>query len=276
MRTFRTLAREPDRSGAELLLDGIHLVREAWQLGLTLPVVAVSAGEIGRETEIGRFARDLDAAGTDVIAADAPALAAMSPTRTPSGCLAIARRTPTDLDAVFRHPRALIVAAADIQDPGNVGALVRAAEALGATALLTCGHSATPFAWKALRGSMGSALRLPLVAGLDGTAAADAFHAAGIRQVATMPGAAADPECVDWSGRVAIWLGAEGAGLDPAVMARCDARVSIPMCAPVESLNVAVAGALLLDAARRQRLASTSVPAAHRPTEAAARTGTSS
>ena len=87
----------------------------------------------------------------------------MSPVRTPSGIVAIARRTPaTAPPTSARHADAFVLAAVDVQDPGNLGSLLRAAEAGGVTGAFVCGASANPFSWKALRGSMGSALRLPV------------------------------------------------------------------------------------------------------------------
>jgi TrmH family RNA methyltransferase len=160
---------------------------------------------------------------------------------------------------IGRQPDALLLVAVDVQDPGNLGSLLRAAEAGGIGGVLVCGTpaggSANPFSWKALRGSMGSALRLPVSAGLDALAALDSLHRNGVRTVAAVPRDGQDPDAVDWTGSVAVVLGGEGAGLSDDVVAQCRERVTIPMAPRVESLNVAVAGAILVYAARRQRLA---------------------
>ncbi len=200
------------------------------------------------------LALELDRAHVDVVAVSDSVLAAASPVRTPSGILAIARRAhvPTEQD-VFSHARAFVVAAVDVQDPGNVGALIRVAEAGGATGACVCGTSAHPFSWRGLRGSMGSALRLPTVSGLSANGALDAMLDAGLRIVAAVPRDGEEPDVVDWRGRTALVLGGEGRGLHPDLVARCHARVTIPMAATVESLNVAAAGAILIYAARRQR-----------------------
>ena len=130
-----------------------------------------------------------------------------------------------------------------MQDPGNVGALLRAAEAGGATGALVCGASANPFSWKALRGSMGSALRLPVVSRHDDRVVMTFMRCGGrrphhCRRAARRRGSRRH--------RLARPGGAaarrRGPGLTDEVIARCDARVTIPMAAPVESLNVAVAG----------------------------------
>ena len=142
-----------------------------------------------------------------------------------------------------------------MQDPGNVGALLRSAEAGGATGAFVTGASANPFSWKALRGSMGSALRLPIVTGADrGRASWPSMRQAGMRTIAAVAARRRPiPMRVDWRGRVGLWIGGEGPGLADELVERCDARVTIPMAPQVESLNVAVAGALLVYAARRQR-----------------------
>ena len=170
-----------------------------------------------------------------------------------SGIVAIARRTPLSAAAVCAGPAPLVLAAVDVQDPGNVGALIRAVEAGGATGVLVCGRSANPFAWKALRGSMGSALRLPVAGGLDARSAFECLSGAGLRTIAAVPRAGAAPEAIDWKGRVGLLLGGEGPGLPADLVARCDDRVTIPMAPPVESLNVAVAAGILVYAARRMR-----------------------
>ena len=188
----------------------------------------------------------------------------MSPVRSPSGVVALARRPAWSLTHVFaaridsdpslgpRPVPQLVLAATDVQDPGNIGAMVRAAEAGGASGAVFTGAAADPFGWKALRGSMGSALRLPVT-----TAAAHeviaAARAAGVRLVATVPRSGQSMFEADLRGPVAFLLGGEGAGLPPDLIEAADGRVSIPMREPVESLNVAVAAALLVYEAVRQR-----------------------
>ena len=140
-----------------------------------------------------------------------------------------------------------------MQNPGNLGALLRSAEAAGATgALLTTG-CADPLSWKALRGSMGSAFRLPHVAGLAHRRRARTLAARGIRVLATASDGERRYDEVDLRGPVAIVVGREGSGLAPAVKQRAAARLRIPLAAPVESLNVGVAAALVLFEAARQR-----------------------
>jgi TrmH family RNA methyltransferase len=180
-------------------------------------------------------------------------MAALSPVRTPSGLVAIVARHIATAGEISAVPDAFVLAAVDVQDPGNVGALMRAAEAGGITGMYVCGASANPFSWKSVRGSMGSALRLPVVGGLKTSDVLSCMKTSGMRTVAAVTRGGADPEAIDWNGKVGIVLGGEGPGLSDDVVVSCDAHVSIPMAPRVESLNVATAGAILIYAARRHR-----------------------
>ena len=253
VKAFRELARAPSPDGTRLLLDGAHLVRDALAAGATFEAAAITSTHSEGQTEEARIARALRAAGVDVAIVVEQAFAAISPVRAPSGIAAIVRRTPATADAICRRPDAFVVAAVDVQDPGNLGSLIRAAEAGGATGVLVCGASASAYSWKTARGSMGSLLRLPVADGLSVDEAIAAMRQAGGRIVATAPRGGTSPDDVDWRGRVLLLLGGEGPGLRGASVSGADAVVTIPMSPPVESLNVAVAGGVLIYAARRQR-----------------------
>jgi TrmH family RNA methyltransferase len=253
VRAFRELADEPDATGTRLLLDGVHLVRDARAAALEFEVIAVASSRLTSGTDEGEIARSLEAAGEDVFAVSDAAFAVMSPVRSPSGIVAIARRVPSQASEICRTSHGLILATVDVQDPGNLGALIRAAEAGGAAGVLVSGASANPFSWKAIRGSMGSALRLPIAAGLPLDSVVSHARASGSRTVASVPREGRAPEAIDWSGAIVLFLGGEGPGLPAGLLAQCDDLVTIPMAPPVESLNVAVAGAILVYAARRQR-----------------------
>jgi TrmH family RNA methyltransferase len=254
VRTFRALAGDPDPTCERVLLDGVHLVRDAHAAGVVFELLAVSNSKLHGDTEEAQFLRQLDASAIEVVAVDDKIFPALSPVKRPSGIAAIVRRKVSAPALICAHPFALIVSAVDVQDPGNVGALIRAAEAGGATGAFVTGASASPFSWKALRGSMGSALRLPVVAGMTPGAVMNCMVDAGIRPVAAIPRGGENPDEIDWTGPVGLFVGGEGPGLNDDVIARCSAQVSIPMAPPVESLNVAVAAALLVYAARRQRI----------------------
>ncbi len=251
VRTFREAAETPD--GQRLLLDGAHLVRDARAAGLTFEVVAVAASSAESSSEEGLLARGLARERVDVVTVADRVFDALSPVSHPSGIVAIARHAPAVPARICAIDPALVITAVDVQDPGNVGSLLRAAEAGGATGAFICGRSANPFSWKALRGSMGSSLRLPVVGGVAASEAFDCLAQGGLRTIAAVPRGGESPDVLDWRGRVGLLLGGEGPGLPDDLVTRCDHRVTIPMTPPVESLNVAVAAAILVYAARRQR-----------------------
>ncbi len=247
---FREVAR--GAGDARLLLDGVHLIRDAHSAGIALDTVAFSDA-LGDHTEAAGLLTDLERAGVDLVRVTQPVMTALSPMQAPSGIVAIGTRAPADPASLVRDPRALLVIAVDVQDPGNLGALVRAGEAGGATGVLVCGQSADPFSWKALRGSMGSALRLPVGILRTADAALDLAEQHDVQTVAASPRAGVGPRDIDWRAPTALLLGGEGPGLPDALLGRCRRLVTIPMQPPVESLNIAVAGALLVYEARRQR-----------------------
>jgi TrmH family RNA methyltransferase len=187
------------------------------------------------------------------IAVSDQVLAAISPVRQPSGVVAIAHRLSVSMADVFKGAPQLVVLLADIQDPGNVGAIVRAAEACGATGVVTGEGTADPFAWKALRGSMGSTFRVPVADRQPLAAVVDRARTSGLKIVATVPRGGTPLPDAYLRAPCAILLGGEGAGLTAQLAAAADERITIPMKPPVESLNVAIAAAVILYEAARQR-----------------------
>ncbi len=246
---FRAAARGD--AGDMILLDGAHLVGEA--LAAAIPIRTALVLDASADPEVARLTTALERHGADIAVASASVMAAASPVKSSSPIVALAHR-PEARRNVFGGHAPLTVIACDVQDPGNVGALVRVAEAAGASGVIVAGQSSDPFGWKALRGSMGSALRLPVVVMPHVADAVHAARASGARIVATAPHQGQSLFETTLTGPLALLIGGEGAGLSDAAIASADARVTIPMEAPVESLNAAVAAAVLLFEARRQRL----------------------
>jgi TrmH family RNA methyltransferase len=147
----------------------------------------------------------------------------------------------------------LVVVLAGLQDPGNVGAIVRTAAACGATGLITIEGSANPFGWKALRGAMGGTFRLPVAARAQMPDVITAAKDAGVRLVAAVPRGGTPLPQLDLRQPTAIVFGGEGAGVAHVTAVSAAELVTVPMRRPVESLNVSVAAALILYEASRQR-----------------------
>ncbi|HJZ72239.1 MAG TPA: RNA methyltransferase [Vicinamibacterales bacterium] len=248
---FRDAARGD--AGAMMLLDGAHLVADALAARVVVTLGAVTQASAAKP-DIHELVARLSQRGVSVATVTTAVMDAISPVRTPSGIVALAERPARRAQDVYPAPSPLVVVAVDVQDPGNLGAIVRVAEAAGATGVVAAGASANPFGWKALRGSMGSALRVPILGG-DPRAAIDAARAHRCRIVATIPRAGRTPFDLDLTGPVVLLIGGEGAGLPETLVQTADERVTIPMRPPVESLNAAVTAAVVLYEARRQRLA---------------------
>jgi TrmH family RNA methyltransferase len=253
VKRYRELARHSPKNGLEreLLLDGPHLLFEARKSRLPIESAAFDEDALG-DSAVRRLAEQLAADGTDVFIVSKRTIESMSPVRTPSGVVAIARRSLSALTAALDADNALVVVAHDLQDPGNVGGIMRTAEAAGATAIVTTPTTADPLGWKALRGSMGSALRLS-IARADMSDILDALRERGISATALVPRGGDPLFASDFKRPTAVILGGEGPGLPANMVRRMDRRVSIPMTGPVESLNVGVAAALVLYEAYRQR-----------------------
>ena len=252
---FRALARGATGDGRDdflhLLLDGEHLLREAIASGVQIDVAAFADG--ARESSIASLAAELASRGTQVIAVTTPVLEAMSPVRTPSGVVAIGRLRETPLDTALEKQPQLIFMLRDVQDPGNVGAIVRAGEACGVTGIVAGEGTADPYGWKALRGSMGSTFRIPVASRISLLDAARRAKARGVRLVATVLRAGTALHEADLRQPSAVLLGGEGSGLPQDLLDESDVRLTIPMRAPVESLNVSIAAALIAYEASRQR-----------------------
>jgi RNA methyltransferase, TrmH family len=250
---LRALKEKGQRGGAGLvLLEGGKLVEEALGAGIEL-IEAAASPRFGRGAPESRLAGELARRGVPLRRVHEDVLSILSEMDTSPGLLAIGRRPRFDEERLYGE-RPLVVIAAGLQNPGNLGALLRSAEAAGATGAYLTEGTADPFSWKALRGSMGSAFRLPHVRGLAAAAAVERVRARGLRLVATDTRGAVPYDRADFRPPTALLLGSEASGLDPELAAAADLCVTVPMQPPVESLNVGVAaGVLLFEAARQRR-----------------------
>jgi TrmH family RNA methyltransferase len=249
VKAFKTAARG---QGPLALVDGWHLLHDAIDAGMAVETVAI-AGQPPSAEDAALLTRLSRAAPAMVVSVSSAVMDAISPVRTPAGVAALIRRRDVDRAQLFVPAPSLIVVAVDLQDPGNLGAMIRSAEAGGATGVIVAGASADPWSWKALRAAMGSTFRLPVDTRADTLAACDALSGHGLTLLAAVPRHGAAMDTTDLRAPIAFLLGGEGSGLDAALVSRADARISIPMKVPVESLNVAVAAGVLVYEARRQR-----------------------
>lgn len=246
VKTFRDAA----RGGDVMLLDGWHLLTEAINVGLTLETVAICGPLTADEQAAIDRARRGNA---QIVEVSGAVLNAMSPVNSPTGVVATARKPLADVAAMMTPAPPLVLAGFGIQDPGNAGAVIRSAAAAGATGVIVDEATADPWGWKALRASMGAVFHLPVVRSHHPVETLREWQSAGVRLVAAVPRDGVPLYEVDLAIAVVVMVGGEGPGLSADVLAAADVRLTIPMTAVVESLNVAVATALILYEAKRQR-----------------------
>jgi TrmH family RNA methyltransferase len=242
LKLVRKLARG-GRRDPRFLLDGVKLVRAGLESGVAIERALVAPGRGSDEIPL------LEGAGVEVFETTEPIFKSVSSVESPEGVLAVARRPTRAMTAL--EATGIVLVSAGIQDPGNLGAVARVAEAGGASALVLLKGSADPFSPKALRGSMGSLLRVPVFENGD----LASLEALGFRIAALVARGGSDYREVDWTPPVAILLGREASGLDESAFTAAHLRVTIPMRGAIESLNVATAAALVLYEANRRMLA---------------------
>jgi TrmH family RNA methyltransferase len=250
LRLIRRVRADGGREQGLALLEGPKLVTEARAAGVQ--ILELVASPRGAE-RAGPLLEALSATATRVRRVDEPLLAALSEAETSQGLLGLARRPRFDERRLF-DGLPLVVVAVAMQNPGNLGALLRTAEAAGATGAVLTQGCADPFSWKALRGAMGSAFRLPHVAGLSLPAAIERLRARGLAIAGTVAAGGTPYHAAGLGRPLALLFGNEAAGLPDALLQSVGLRLTVPLAEPVESLNVAVAaGVLLFEAARQRR-----------------------
>lgn len=232
--------------GDHALLEGPHLVAEAVAAGLTLEAVLATPAWL--ETP---EARRLPVPPLEI---EPALLEELTDSDSPRGVLAVARLPRQGIEALPVRDGGVYLFLDGLQDPGNLGALARVAEAAGAAGLALSPGAAHPNHPRALRASAGSLLRLPVAAGAE--AAALDHHLASVkpRWMALVPRGGEDLWEAPLEGTLVLALGAEGPGLSPALEARADLKLTIRIEPPVESLNATVAAALVLFEVRRRRV----------------------
>jgi TrmH family RNA methyltransferase len=233
--------------------EGIHLAVDALAAGAAIEAAVVSS-RLAESGEGRDLARRLQEAGVLAHVTSAATLDGLQDARSPQPVVLIVRRAPFSLDAVLagRGGTPLLVVACGVQEPGNLGALMRTADAAAATGFLATPGSAGLTHPRAVRASMGAIFRLPAVeAALD--LVLEEVKSRGFRVIGAEPRNAVDYDTADWGGPVALLLGGEGPGLPSQAKERLDLSVVVPMAPGVESLSVNAAAAVLLFEAARQR-----------------------
>jgi TrmH family RNA methyltransferase len=237
------------------LLDGATFVAEALDDAPTL-VRLVALTPSFAETERGRhIIAKAQSQGVPIVLMAPELLDELAPSETPQGVVAaIAQPTWERLERMTIPPFATFVILEGLQDPTNVGAILRTAAAVGAVAVLYTKGTADPFAPKTVRASAGSILRLPVLPISSVSEVQSWLKEQGVQLVATVPHGGTDCFDADYAPRVALVIGNEARGVSTETLQLADLKVSIPMESKVASLNAAVAAAVILyELFRRQR-----------------------
>lgn len=249
----RARAARDGREKELVFVEGVRLCEEALRAGLDFEFALHSAA-VAENERGARLLEELRRAGPRTLAVSESVLESVSDTKTPQGVVAVARRPETGRGVIgLGGETPLVVVMHRANNPSNAGAMLRVAEAAGATDVVATKGSTDLFSPKALRGSMGSAFSVPSWTGAPLEEALGWCRERGIRTVAAGAGASKTHTEVDWTVPCAIVVGPEAGGLTEAELRAADESVRIPMRGPVESLNVAVALAVILYEAARQR-----------------------
>lgn len=245
----KAFARGEAGEDSSCAIEGWRIVEEAIRSGLKFQAVFFSASAEARAERL------LPQLGTHVEKLLLPdnLFANAVPSETPQGVAALVRcREFTLEDVLARSANGPVLAIAGVQDPGNLGTILRSAEAFEAAGVLLGEGTVSPFNWKAVRASAGSVFRLPVVR-VQLPEVLDQLRERGMRLVATSSHKGTPLDKVALSGPAAIFVGSEGAGLSRDLLKEMDEIVAIRHSPKVESLNAGVAASIVLYEAARQK-----------------------
>jgi RNA methyltransferase, TrmH family len=240
----------------ECAIEGMRILEEAIRSGLRFSAVFF------RESAQDRADRLLPQIGAQVETLLLPdaLFDSVVPSESPQGVAALVRLKEFSFDDIIERMQVgPIVVLAGLQDPGNLGTILRSSEAFGSAGVVLGEGTVSPFNAKVVRASAGSVFRLPIVHGHGKSATTkleevcEKLRAQGVRLIATSSHKGTPLDQADLKGPTAIFFGNEGAGLSREVMARMDESIAIPHTAQVESLNAGVAASIVLYEAARQR-----------------------
>jgi TrmH family RNA methyltransferase len=237
-----------------IFLEGVRLIKEAIQSGIEMESVIIVRDLLTRP-HLSQLISQLTEQGVRCEVTSWEILQYLSDVETPPGILAIAHHRARDLKEVLDQiegiPLLMVVEA--WRDPGNMGTMMRSGEALGVSAVVATEQTVDPFSPKVIRASMGSALRLPVVAHVNLRSALVLIKNQGLQLVAATVQGDHALTAVDFTKPTALLIGNEAFGLSGDAQAQATIRVKIPMRPPVESLNAAMAATILVYEAARQR-----------------------
>jgi TrmH family RNA methyltransferase len=266
VRRLRQLLRKRGLRAAErvVVVEGAELLSVALAAGASIEAVYVAPEGAAAPAVVNVTQRILSQGGR-VFDLAPGVMERVASTVTPQPLLAVVSYSSTPLDAL--DGATLVVVCVDVRDPGNLGTVIRSADAAGVDAVICCDGTVDPTNSKCVRATAGSLFHLPVVDGGTSAAAVADLSARGFTTVATVVRGGTDYSAFDWTGPVALVLGNEAGGLPHDLVATVDASVTIPMAGRSESLTVSVSAAVLcFEALRQRRTSASSKPSAARST----------
>ena len=227
------------------LLEGPQAAREALaHRPETFIEIFATPTAMERHSDVSELAR---AAGIEVVFTTEAVLDAMADTVTPQGIVAVARQSPTSLKDVFAASPRLIAICEEVRDPGNLGTIIRAADAAGADAVILTGRTVDLYNPKVVRATTGSLFHLPVAIGADLAVVVERAHAAGLRVIAADVGGEDFLASRGTLAEPTAWLfGNEARGLDEEALKYADLALRLPIYGSAESLNLATAASVCL------------------------------
>jgi TrmH family RNA methyltransferase len=183
-------------------------------------------------------------------------IASLSDTVTPQGVIAVSPLVHVEMEELFRDGASPLIIASRVRDPGNLGTMIRIADAAGAGGMVVCAESADLYNPKTVRSTAGSLFHFPIAVGADIASSLRVLHEQGYEVLATDAHAGKDMWEVEWPPKLALVLGNEAWGIPQEEAEMMDGLVKIPMLGKAESLNVATAAAVLLYEVARRKHAS--------------------
>ena len=253
VKEIRGLALAKNRKESGLFLaEGLKLVANAVEAGWTIRTL-VHAGEVANQPLVRRLAATAHAKGGSVIAVSATVLEKISRRDNPQTVLGVFEQRLTAADSIRPAGNDVWVALEAVRDPGNLGTIVRTADAVGAKGVILVGNTVDPFSVEAVRATMGSIFAVPLARATIAEFAKLARRWPG-PVVGTHLSGKADYRAVDYRGPVLLVMGGEQAGLTPDAAGLCKTLTKIPMAGKADSLNLAIATAVMLFEIRRGTL----------------------
>jgi TrmH family RNA methyltransferase len=253
IKNLRALADPKHRKKEQaFLIESVKMVEEALRdkAGVTMVVASPALVQHHGKGVI----KLAEARSIDILWVSDKLIYGISESKTPQPVMAVVTMKEHGEDELLAHSSKLIVICHQLQDPGNLGTIIRTVEAVGAAGIALTPNTVDPYSAKAVRASMGSILRLPVVRIGDFSTFVKLCKQRGFQTIATAVTGDKAHFDIDLKKPTAIILGQEGAGLPQDIMAEVDLRVRIPMAETIDSLNVATSSAVILYEAMRQRI----------------------